>query len=309
MSEQQVRLDGRVALVTGGASGLGRAEAVGLAQLGADIVFGDIASGPAADETMDLIEAAGARGAFVPGDIGDRSTADAMFDRATERFGSVDIVVNNAGIVRDRMLFNMSDEDWDAVVRVHLRGHFLMTRNAGAHWRTESKKVGAPVYGRIVNTSSEAGLLGPEGQANYGAAKAGITALTLSASRALSRYGVRANVICPRARTSMTEGVFGDAPDAGVDPLSPEHVATLVGFLASPAAEQVNGQVFVVYGPMVALMAAPGVDRRFDASSGAWTADSLAAELGVFFDDRDPGRTFSASDALDLGAPQVTAGS
>ncbi|MDJ0395317.1 3-oxoacyl-ACP reductase [Rhodococcus sp. G-MC3] len=309
MSEQHVRLDGRVALVTGGASGLGRAEAVGLAQSGADVVFGDITSGHAADETMDLIEAAGARAAFVPGDVADRSTADAMFRVAQEKFGSVDIVVNNAGIVRDRMLFNMSDDDWDAVIRVHLRGHFLLTRNAGAHWRSESKKAGAPVYGRIVNTSSEAGLLGPEGQANYGAAKAGITALTLSASRALARYGVRANAICPRARTSMTEGVFGGAPDAGIDPLSPEHVATLVSYLASPAAEHVNGQVFLVYGPMVALMAAPVVEERFDASAGAWTPDSLAAELGSYFDGRDPGRTFSASAALDLGEPQVTVGS
>ena len=228
MNDEQVRLDGRVALVTGAASGLGRAEAIGLARSGANIVLGDIAAGPLADEAIDLVKDAGAEVTFVSGDIAERSTADAMFAAATEKFGRVDIVVNNAGIVRDRMLFNMSDEDWDAVVRVHLRGHFLMTRNAGAYWRDRSKSAGEPVYGRIVNTSSEAGLLGPEGQANYGAAKAGITALTLSASRALSRYGVRANAICPRARTSMTEGVFGAAPSAVIDPLSPEHVATLV---------------------------------------------------------------------------------
>ncbi|MGA9873225.1 MAG: 3-oxoacyl-ACP reductase [Rhodococcus sp. (in: high G+C Gram-positive bacteria)] len=307
MSDQQVRLDGRVALVTGGASGLGRAEAIGLAQAGANIVLGDIAAGSAADETVDLILATGSGATFVSGDVAERSTADAMFAAAQEHFGRVDIVVNNAGIVRDRMLFNMSDDEWDAVIRVHLRGHFLMTRNAGAYWRAESKRADAPVYGRLVNTSSEAGLLGPEGQANYGAAKAGITALTLSASRALSRYGVRANAICPRARTSMTENVFGAAPDGVVDPLAPEHVATLVQYLASPAADDITGQVFVVYGPMVALMAAPVVEERFDAPSGAWTAASLANELGAHFSGRDPDRTFSAGAALNL-APQVAAG-
>lgn len=307
MFDESVRLDGRVALVTGAAAGLGRAEAVGLAQSGADVVVGDIASGPAVDETIDLVKHAGARAVFVEGDVGERSTADAMFAAAEREFGRVDIVVNNAGIVRDRMLFNMSDDDWDAVVHVHLRGHFLLTRTAGAYWRAQSKQVGAPVYGRLVNTSSEAGLLGPEGQANYAAAKAGITALTLSASRALSRYGVRANAICPRARTAMTENVFGDAPDGQVDPLSPDHVAALVRYLASPAADAVNGQLFVVYGAMVALMAAPVVEQRFDASAGAWTPDTLATHLGAYFHDRDPGRTFSAGAALALDQPQVTA--
>ncbi|WP_072803700.1 3-oxoacyl-ACP reductase [Rhodococcoides yunnanense] len=308
MSEEQVGLDGRVALVTGAASGLGRAEAIGLAQSGANLVLGDLSS---ADDTLDLVKQTGVDAVFVPGDVGDRSTADAIFAAAERKFGRVDIVVNNAGIVRDRMLFNMSDEDWDAVIRVHLRGHFLLTRNAGAYWRAESKKIGAPVYGRIVNTSSEAGLLGPEGQANYGAAKAGITALTLSASRVLSRYGVRANAICPRARTAMTDSVFGDAPPDGIDPLSPEHVATLVRFLASPASHEVNGQVFIVYGAMVALMSAPVVERRFDASGCAWTPEALGEELGNYFSVRDPSRTFSATealklDALELDAPQVT---
>lgn len=308
VSDEQIRLDGRVALVTGAASGLGRAEAIGLAQSGASVVLGDIAPGPAVDEAIDLVKQAGGEVAFVAGDIGERSTADAMFSVAQEKFGRVDIVVNNAGIVRDRMLFNMSDEDWDAVIKVHLRGHFLMTRNAGAYWRARSKAADGPVYGRIVNTSSEAGLLGPEGQANYGAAKAGITALTLSASRALARYGVRANAICPRARTSMTESVFGSAPSDGLDPLSPEHVATLVRYLSAPSSDSVNGQVFVVYGPMVALMAAPTVEARFDAVDGAWTPENLAEQLGSHFSGRDPSRTFSASAALDLGAPQVTAG-
>ncbi|MGH3564343.1 MAG: SDR family NAD(P)-dependent oxidoreductase, partial [Mycobacterium sp.] len=211
---------------------------------------------------------------------------------------------NNAGITRDRMLFNMSDEDWDAVIAVHLRGHFLLTRNAAAYWRAQAKHAGGAdgtggtVYGRIVNTSSEAGLVGPVGQANYGAAKAGITALTLSAARALGRYGVCANVICPRARTAMTADVFGAAPQVGdgeIDPLSPEHVVTLVRFLASPAAESVNGQVFIVYGPGVTLLSAPSVERRFTADGQAWDPAELSGTLQRYFADRDPALGFSAT--------------
>src|SRR5204862_1671803 len=136
----------------------------------------------------------------------------------------LDILVNNAGVLRDRMVFTMSADEWDLVLRVHLRGHFVTTRFATAHWREQSKAAGGPVYGRIVNTSSEAFLLGSAGQPNYAAAKAGIAALTVTTARSCGRYGVRANAICPRARTAMTAGVFGDAPD-GEDPLSPQHVA------------------------------------------------------------------------------------
>ena len=300
MSEPDVSLDGKVAIVTGAGAGLGSAEAVALARGGASVVINDLAANDAVADTLDRIRDAGAKAEFVAGDIGERTTADALMATAQESFGSVDIVVNNAGVVRDRMLFNMSDEDWDLVLKVHLRGHFLLSRNAATYWRGKSKQAGAPVYGRLVNTSSEAGLLGPEGQPNYGAAKAGITALTLSAARGLSRYGVRANAICPRARTAMTANVFGEAPDDGVDPLSPEHVAALVTYLAGPASDAINGQVFVVYGPMVALMAAPEVERRFDADGSQWTADTLAGELGAYFADRDPKRTFSASQALAL---------
>lgn len=295
-----MRLDGKVAIVTGAGSGLGRAEAVALARAGASVVVNDLAAGDAVDATLAEIGQLGVPVQFVPGDVGERSTADAMLAAATERLGGLDIVVNNAGVVRDRMLFNMSDDDWDLVVRVHLRGHFLLSRNAGAYWRARSKDAGGPVDARLVNTSSEAGLLGPEGQANYGAAKAGITALTLSASRALARFGVRANAICPRARTSMTENVFGAAPADGIDPLAPEHVATLVAYLASPAAAGISGQVFVVYGPMVALMGAPVVEERFDASGDRWDAAQLATQLGGYFADRDPGRTFSASSLMAL---------
>ncbi|MBB5913218.1 3-oxoacyl-[acyl-carrier protein] reductase [Nocardia transvalensis] len=287
--------------MTGAGAGLGRAEALALASAGAAVVVNDLAESDAVAATLADIRALGAKAEFVAGSIAERATADALIRTADEAFGSVDIVVNNAGITRDRMLFNMSDEDWDAVLAVHLRGHFLLSRNAGAYWRGKSKEAGEPVYGRLINTSSEAGLLGPEGQANYAAAKAGITALTLSASRGLARYGVRANAICPRARTAMTEKVFSDAPEGEVDPLSPDHVARLVAYLAAPAAEAISGQVFVVYGPMVALMAAPEVEQRFDADGAEWTSDALADTLGNYFSERSSGRTFSASALHDLG--------
>ncbi|RRR47175.1 3-oxoacyl-ACP reductase [Mycolicibacter terrae] len=297
-------LSGKVAVVTGAAAGLGRAEAIGLARSGATVVVNDIAPALDSSDVIDQIAAAGGKGVAVPGDISQRSTADELVTTA-DGLGGLSIVVNNAGITRDRMLFNMSDDDFDAVIAVHLRGHFLLTRNAAAYWRQKAKEAegtGGTVYGRIVNTSSEAGLMGPVGQANYGAAKAGITALTLSASRALSRYGVTANAICPRARTAMTAEVFGEAPEVGageVDPLSPEHVVTLVRFLASPASASVNGQVFVVYGPDVTLMAAPTVERKFSADGQAWDPAVLSDTLANYFSGRDPRRTFSASELMD----------
>lgn len=293
-------LSGRVAVVTGAAAGLGRAEAIGLARSGATIVVNDMPQALDSTDVFDEIAATGSRAVAVAGDVSQRATADEMVACA-ERLGGLHVVVNNAGITRDRMLFNMSDEDWDAVIAVHLRGHFLLTRNAAAYWRQQAKDSGGSVYGRIVNTSSEAGLSGPAGQANYGAAKAGITALTLTAARALGRYGVRANAICPRARTAMTAEVFGSAPDPGpdgVDPLSPEHVVALVRFLASPAAEDVNGQVFVVYGPTVTLVAAPVVEHRFHADAAVWDPAALSSSMREYFAGRDPERTFGASIAM-----------
>jgi len=183
-----------------------------------------------------------------------------------------------------------------------LRGHFLLTRNAATYWRDKAKTNGGTVYGRIVNTSSEAGLVGPAGQANYGAAKAGITALTLTAARGLGRYGVRANAIAPRARTAMTADVFGDAPqlaEGEVDALSPEHVVNLVRFLSSPASEGVNGQLFIVYGPTVTLVAAPTAEKQFTAAADAWAPADLDATLREYFADRDPERGFSAGELMD----------
>jgi NAD(P)-dependent dehydrogenase (short-subunit alcohol dehydrogenase family) len=290
-------LSGRVAVVTGAAAGLGRAEALGLARLGATVVVNDMAAALDASDVIDEITAAtGSKAVAVPGDISERATADELVSTA-DGLGGLDIVVNNAGITRDRMLFNMSDDEWDLVIAVHLRGHFLLTRNAATYWRTRAKDSGGSVFGRLVNTSSEAGLVGPVGQANYGAAKAGIIALTLSAARGLGRYGVCANAICPRARTAMTADVFGAAPDAApgqIDPLSPEHVVSLVTFLSSPAAAEVNGQVFIVYGPRVTLVSAPTAEQKFSADGPAWEPAELSDTLKEYFAGRDPERNFSA---------------
>jgi NAD(P)-dependent dehydrogenase (short-subunit alcohol dehydrogenase family) len=288
-------LSGKVAVVTGAAAGLGRAEAIGLARAGATVVVNDIAGALDASDVIDEIATAGSKAVAVTGDISQRETADELVSTA-DGLGGLSIVVNNAGITRDRMLFNMSDEEWDAVIAVHLRGHFLLTRNAATYWRSKAKDAGGSIYGRIINTSSEAGLVGPVGQANYGAAKAGISALTLTAARALGRYGVCANAIAPRARTAMTADVFGDAPaDGEIDPLSPEHVVTLVQFLASPASKDVNGQVFIVYGPQVTLVAAPTVEHRFATDAQAWDPVELSEELQGYFAGRDPERNFAAT--------------
>jgi NAD(P)-dependent dehydrogenase (short-subunit alcohol dehydrogenase family) len=312
-------LSGLVAVVTGAAAGLGRAEAIGLARAGATVVVNDIAGALDKSDVVDEIATAGSKAVAVAGDISERSTADELVETA-DGLGGLSIVVNNAGITRDRMLFNMTDEDWDAVMSVHLRGHFLLTRNAATYWRAKAKTgagrpatwgtgAGRPatsstVYGRIINTSSEAGLAGPVGQANYGAAKAGITALTLSAARALERYGVRANAIAPRARTAMTANVFGESPELAegqIDPLSPEHVVNLVRFLASPASQGVNGQLFIVYGPTVTLVAAPTAEHRFSAESDAWDPSELSKTLQNYFADRDPERNFSATALMGQG--------
>jgi NAD(P)-dependent dehydrogenase (short-subunit alcohol dehydrogenase family) len=289
-------LSGKVAIVTGAGAGLGRAEALALARAGADLVVNDVAD----TDVVDEVEALGAKAVLVRGDVSDADTARTLTATAVDRFGGLHVVVNNAGVLRDRMLFSMTDDEWDLVVRVHLRGHFLVSRDAAAYWRGHAREHGGTTYGRVVNTASEAFLLGPAGQPNYAAAKAGITALTLATARGLARYGVRANAICPRARTAMTAAVFGAAPaGAGAtDPLSPDHVAPLVAYLASPAADRISGQVFVVYGGMVALLAPPAVEARFD--HPRWTPEALDTALGAYFADRAPGKTFAATALMSL---------
>ncbi len=296
---ESLSLTGRTAVVTGAGAGLGRAEALALAAAGAAVVVNDMGDG--AHEVASQITAAGGRAVAVTGDVSDWALGARLVDEAVSAFGSMDILVNNAGILRDKMIFNLSESDWDDVIRVHLKGHAATSRAAAVHWREASKAAGGPVYGRVVNTSSEAFLFGSAGQPNYSAAKAGITALTLSTAQGLSRYGVRANAICPRARTAMTADAFGVNPgDTGLDPLSPERVATLVHYLASPAADAITGQVFVVYGKMVALMEAPKVENRFDAAGSAFSPEELDGLLTPYFAGRGPYENYAAFSVAEL---------
>lgn len=292
VASEPVDLDGRSAIVTGAGAGLGRAEALALAAAGARVVVNDLGDG--AHEVVAEIAAAGGAAVAVTGDIGQWELGERLVAAAVQEFGSLDIVVNNAGVIRDTMLFNLTESQWDDVIRVHLKGHAALSRAAAVHWRAASKQAGAPVYGRVVNTSSEAFLFGSAGQPNYSAAKAGITALTLSTAQGLARYGVRANAICPRARTAMTGHVFGADPNGGLDALAPERVAEFVRYLASPAADGVNGQVFVVYGDMVALLAPATVEHKFVAGDGVFTAAEFARQVTPYFAGRDPYRTFAA---------------
>ncbi|MEU6408734.1 3-oxoacyl-ACP reductase [Microbispora sp. NPDC046933] len=307
-----ISLEGRTAVVTGAGAGLGRSEALALAERGANVVVNDV--GPAAEEVAAEIRALGREAVAVTGDVGDWSIGDRLVGAAVDAWGRLDIVVNNAGVLRDKMLFNLTESDWDDVIRVHLKGHAAVSRAAAAHWRAASKAAGGPVYGRVVNTSSEAFLFGSAGQPNYSAAKAGIVALTLSTAQGLSRYGVRANAICPRAHTGMTAHVFsgGDAAGDGEGPgiLAPERVGTFVSYLASPAAEEINGQVFVVYGDMVALMAAPTVERKFTAADGVFSAEEFDQVLTPYFSGRSPYQTYAAYSVaeLDTTGVQNTAG-
>ena len=300
------RLDGRVAIVTGAANGLGRAEALALARAGARLVLNDLAS-DAIEAVASSIAAAGGQAVVAAGDVGEWSTGEQLLAAALDAYGRLDILINNAGVLRDRMIFSMSAQEWDTVLRVHLRGHFVTSRFATAYWREQSKQAGGPVYARIVNTSSEAFLLGSTGQPNYAAAKAGIAALTVATARGCARYGVRANAICPRARTAMTVDLMGPPPVSGeVDPLAPEHVAPLVVYLAGPAAEAINGEVFVVHGGVAAVLEPPRIRATFQAAEhgspdGMWTLESIGQALAGL----SSGAGFMCEDTLALATETI----
>jgi NAD(P)-dependent dehydrogenase (short-subunit alcohol dehydrogenase family) len=267
--------DGRVVIVTGAGRGLGRAHALEFARQGASVVVNDIGveldgtgggSGPAGEVVAEIRKAGGqaiANGA----DVADWAQAAELVKSALAAFGRLDAVVNNAGFVRDRMFVNASEAEWDAVVRVHLKGHFCVARQAAAHWRDESK-AGRPVDARIINTSSGAGLQGSVGQSAYSAAKAAIAGLTLVQAAELGRYGITANAIAPSARTRMTETVFAEMmkrPEEGFDAMAPENVSPLVVWLASSHSREVTGRVFEVSGGSLSLAdgwrEGPKIDR------------------------------------------------
>jgi NAD(P)-dependent dehydrogenase (short-subunit alcohol dehydrogenase family) len=255
--------DGRVVIVTGAGNGLGRAHALAFAAEGASVVVNDYgvdlsganASNAPAQRVVDEIVAAGGQAVANYDDVADWAGAERLVRTAIDSFGRLDVLVNNAGFLRDRMLANLSEDEWDAVVRVHLKGHFAPLRHAAAYWRTESKEGRRP-DARVINTSSGAGLQGSVGQGNYSAAKAGIAAMTLVAAVELGRYGVTVNAIAPVARTRMTESTFAEMMATGgdeFDAMAPENVSPLVVWLGSAQSAPVTGQVFEVGGGKVAL--------------------------------------------------------
>jgi NAD(P)-dependent dehydrogenase (short-subunit alcohol dehydrogenase family) len=277
-------LEGAVAVVTGAGAGLGRTEALALAAAGAKVVVNDIGDG--AETVAAEIAAAGGEAIGVPGDIGDWDFATSLVDRAVSTYGGLNVLVNNAGVLRDRMIFSISAHEWDTVLRVHLRGHAATCKAATAYWREQNKSTGEQQWARVVNTASEAFLFGSPGQPNYSAAKAGIAALTLSVAHGASRYGVRANALAPRARTAMTEATFPPPPEGDeVDPWAIEHVAPVVVWLGTRAADHVNGNVFVVYSGKVGVMKAPTLDGVFGTEGDTWTVDELDKTVGAFLGD------------------------
>jgi NAD(P)-dependent dehydrogenase (short-subunit alcohol dehydrogenase family) len=281
-------LSGKVAIVTGAGRGIGREHALALARAGARIVVNDLGAslagegedeGPAHDVVRE-IEALGGEAVANGENVADFAAAERLVEHAVSSFGRLDVLVNNAGILRDRMLANMDEHEWDAVLDVHLKGHFAPTRHAAAHWR-ERSKAGEDVRARVINTSSPSGVFGNVGQANYGAAKAGIVGFTLIAAQELRRYGVTVNAIAPNARTRMTEAAFGEltAPEEGFDPAHPANNSPIVVALCADEAQDVTGQVFFVYGGSVNMLSGWQAGELFSAGEARWDPDALLGEL------------------------------
>ncbi|MFD5826280.1 SDR family oxidoreductase [Lentzea sp. NPDC060358] len=281
----------RVVIVTGAGRGLGRAHALAFAETGARVVVNDL-SEAVAGEVAELI---GPRAIVNTDDVGTWAGASRVVEAAVEAFGGLDVLVNNAGIVRDRMVVGCSEDEWDEVVRVHLKGHFAPLHHAAAYWRGVAKAGGA-VTGRVINTSSGAGLFGSVGQANYSAAKAGIASLTLVAAAELARYGVTVNAIAPSARTRMTETTFASmmaAPEEGFDAMAPENVSPLVVWLGSEEAGDVTGRMFEVDGGRVCVV--HGWRRGPEVDKGArWSPEDLGDVVRALVADDHPVPVYGA---------------
>ncbi len=285
-------LEGKVAIVTGAGRGIGREHSLALARAGAKIVVNDLGgslSGEGQDATpaqsvVDEVKALGSDAVADSENVADFAGAQRLVEHAIEHFGRLDILVNNAGILRDRMVVNMEEAEWDAVIEVHLKGHFAPTHHAAAHWR-ERSKAGEDVRARVICTSSPSGVFGNVGQVNYGAAKAGIAAFTVIAAQELQRYGVTVNCIAPNARTRMTESAFGDMPVGdGFDALDPGNNSPIVVALCADEAQDITGQVFHVWGGAVNCLQGWHSGELF-ASDERWDPAALLAELRERFPD------------------------
>jgi NAD(P)-dependent dehydrogenase (short-subunit alcohol dehydrogenase family) len=279
-------LSGKVAVVTGAGGGIGRGHARLLANEGASVVVNDL-DPSAADETVALIADAGGTASANTADLATWTGGAAAVQQAIDTYGRLDVLVNNAGVLRDAMSFNMTEDEWDTVIDVHLKGHMSTCRAAARHWR-ERGKSGETPNGRIINTASESGLFGQAGQANYSAAKAGIVSMTIVMARELKKYGVTANVVCPRALTRMTASMPGAEEYMQGPEWDPDNIAPIVCFLASDAAADVSGQVFVVWGTRIHLMQGwqrvHTLDRDDgDRDRGRWTPEELVERKDEIF--------------------------
>ena len=282
---------GRSVLVTGAGRGIGRGEALCLAALGAKVMVNDVDS-ELSQEVVEEITAAGGSAAPNTADIATWSGAEQAVAATVRAFGQLDVLVNNAGIIRDAMSFSLNEQQWDDVIRVHLKGHAACAHFAGCHWRDRSKAGESGVSGRIINTASESGLYGLAGQINYASAKAGIAAMTVVLARELHKYGVTVNAIAPRARTRMTESVLGSLlPEEGAfDEWDPANIAPVVAWIAAEQSAGITGQVFVVNGDKVHLMSGWHRIGRIDNSGQQWTVDELQAKSAELFGEHSTGR-------------------